>query len=244
MTSADIIRTTGTELFVHRDPSAVDRHYTEDFVQHSPLAPDGREGLRQFVQSMPDDFRVDMVRMLDDHGTVAVHSVYEGLGPEPLVGFDVFRVEDGRIAEHWDVLEPLRTGPDGARPQLDGPVAVTDHERTQDNKRIAAEWVEAALVGGDRHAVQDHMSPRGCTEHTGGTPDGPQPAYQRLRRVVGEGNFVLTVAEAVPGGSRDGGSTGTVACYDLWRLDDGRIVEHWGVAQPVPERMAHANGMF
>jgi predicted SnoaL-like aldol condensation-catalyzing enzyme len=153
-------------------------------------------------------------------------------------------VEDGRIAEHWDVLEPLRTGPDGARPQLDGPVAVTDHERTQDNKRIAAEWVEAALVGGDRHAVQDHMSPRGCTEHTGGTPDGPQPAYQRLRRVVGEGNFVLTVAEAVPGGNSDGGSTGTVACYDLWRLDDGRIVEHWGVSQPVPERMAHANGMF
>jgi predicted SnoaL-like aldol condensation-catalyzing enzyme len=241
MTSADTIRTAGTDLFVRRDPSAVDRHYTEDFVQHSPLAPDGREGLRQFVRSIPDDFRVDLVRVLDDHGTVVAHSAYEGLGPEPLVGFDVFRVEDGRIAEHWDVFEPLRTSSDGARPQLDGPVAVKDHERTQDNKRIAAEWVEAALVAGDRRAVQDHMSSRGCTEHTARTPDGPQPAYQRLRRVVGEGNFVLTVAEAVTGGD---GATGTVACYDLWRLDDGRIVEHWGVAQPVPERMAHANGVF
>ncbi|MEX5235175.1 nuclear transport factor 2 family protein [Kocuria arenosa] len=244
MTSADTIRTAGTDLFVRRDPSAVDRHYTEDFIQHSPLAPDGREGLRQFVRSVPDDFRVDLVRVLDDHGTVVAHSAYAGLGPEPLVGFDVFRVDDGRIAEHWDAFEPLRTDSDGARPQLDGPVEVTDHERTQDNKRIAAEWVESALVAGDRHAVQGHMSPRGCTEHTARTPDGPQPAYRRLRRVVGEGNFVLTVAEAVTSGDPGDGAAGTVACYDLWRLDDGRIVEHWGVAQPVPERMAHANGMF
>ncbi|MFF0989590.1 nuclear transport factor 2 family protein [Kocuria nitroreducens] len=244
MTSADTVRAVATDVFVRRDPSTVDRHYTEDFIQHSPLAQDGRDGIRQFVRSIPDDFRVDLVRMLDDHGTMGAHSAYEGLGPEPLVGFDVFRVEDGRIAEHWDVFEPLRTRSDGARPQLDGPVAVTDRDRTQDNKRIAAEWVESALVAGDHRAVQDHMSSRGCTEHAARTPDGPQPAYRRLRRVVGEGNFVLTVAEAVTGGDRGDGAAGTVACYDLWRLGDGRIVEHWGVAQPVPERTAHANGMF
>ncbi|GAA1756785.1 nuclear transport factor 2 family protein [Kocuria aegyptia] len=244
MTSADTVRAAGTDLFVHRDPSAVDRHYTEDFIQHSPLAPDGREGLKQFLRGIPDDFRVDLVRVLDDHGTVVAHSAYQGLGPQPLVGFDVFRVADGRIAEHWDAFEPLRTEAGGARPQLDGPVAVTDHERTQDNKRITAEWVEAALIGGDRRAVQDHMSAQGCTEHTARTAEDPQPAYQRLHRVLGEGNFVLTVAEAVADGDHGGGTARTVACYDLWRLEDGRIVEHWGVAQPVPERTANANGVF
>lgn len=240
MTSADTIRTAGADLFERRDPSAVDRYYTEDFRQHSPFAPDGRAGLRGFLEHLPEGFRVDLVRVLDDHGMVAVHAVYEGLGPDPLAAFDVFRVEDGRIAEHWDAMEPLRSGPDGARPQVDGPTAVTDHERTHDNKRIAAEWIESALIGGDTHAVQDHVSVEGYVDHALGAADTPRPAYRRLRRVVGEGNFVLTVAEAAA--AEDPGRT--VACYDLWRLDTGRIVEHWAVVQPVPERMAHANGMF
>ncbi|MFI7483487.1 nuclear transport factor 2 family protein [Kocuria sp. M1R5S2] len=237
MTSAETVIAAGTELFRDRDPSAVDRWWAEDFRQHSPLAPDGREGLRDLVQHLPEDFRVEIVRVLDDRDLVAVHAVYEGLGPGPVVGFDVFRVAGGRIAEHWDVMAPLRHGPRGTRPQVDGPVEVTDRERTRDNKTLAAEWVETALIGHEPGMVQDHVAFDGVEDHAAG---GDRCLYRRLHRVVGEGNFVLTVCEGVAASDRGR----TVACYDLWRLEDGRIAEHWAVVQPEPEEMAHGNGML
>jgi predicted SnoaL-like aldol condensation-catalyzing enzyme len=237
MTSADTVIAAGTQLFRDRDASAVDRWWAEDYRQHSPLAPDGREGLRNFAQHVPEGFRVEFVRVLDDRDLVAVHAVYEGLGPEPLVGFDVFRLAGGRIAEHWDAMEPLRPGPRGTRPQVDGPVEITDRERTRDNKTLAAEWVETALIGHEPGMVQDHVAFDGVEDHAAGTA---RPLYRRLHRVVGEGNFVLTVCEGAAASDRGR----AVACYDLWRLEDGRIAEHWAVAQPVPERMAHDNGMF
>lgn len=241
MSSADTVLAAGTELFVHRDPSAVDRYWARDYRQHSPLAPDGPAGLRGFAEHLPEDFAFEPLRVLDDGHLVAVHGVYRGLGPVPLVAFDVFRVADGRIAEHWDAMEPLLPGPDGTRPGVDGPTAVTERERTRTNKGVAAEWVETALIGGDPGAAADHVRTGGYVDHAPATEATP-PAYRRLHRVVGEGNFALTVSEAA--GEAAGELAGAVARYDLWRLENGRIAEHWGVAQPVPERMAHANGMF
>ncbi|MEL6226695.1 MAG: hypothetical protein AAFR01_06695, partial [Pseudomonadota bacterium] len=58
-----------------------------------------------------------------------------------------------------------------------------------------------------------------------------------LHRVVGEGNFVLTQAEGTWSGK-------SVAIYDLFRVADSKIVEHWDVIQEIPSEMAHTNGMF
>jgi len=63
---------------------------------------------------------------------------------------------------------------------------------------------------------------------------GNTMAYLRLHQVVGEGNFVLTMAEATQGGAPR-------AFYDLFRLDDGMIVEHWGIIAPMPGEDAPHN---
>jgi predicted SnoaL-like aldol condensation-catalyzing enzyme len=62
-------------------------------------------------------------------------------------------------------------------------------------------------------------------------------AYTQVHNVVAEGNFVFVQSEGQFGGA-------TMAFYDLFRVESGKIVEHWDVVQPVPEAMAHANGMF
>ena len=60
---------------------------------------------------------------------------------------------------------------------------------------------------------------------------------EKIHRVLGEGNFVLVVSEGKFAGKPN-------AFFDLFRIDQGLVVEHWDVLQEVPEKMAHNNGMF
>jgi predicted SnoaL-like aldol condensation-catalyzing enzyme len=97
------------ELFGDRDPSAVDRWVSPGYRRHSSLAADGPEALRNLVASLPADFRYEGARVIADGEHVALHGTYHGFGPVPLVAFDLFRVEDGKLAEHWDVIAPIPT---------------------------------------------------------------------------------------------------------------------------------------
>ncbi|MFI7494351.1 nuclear transport factor 2 family protein [Kocuria sp. M4R2S49] len=244
MSSKQIVLTAGRELFGDRDASSVDRHWAPDYRQHSALAPDGTEGLRAMFQQLPDDFRFEPLRVLEDGDMVAVHCVYHGFGPEPTVAVDVFRVEDGKIAEHWDALAPLPGGSAGRR-RTDGPRETTGHERTAANKALLTEWVHERLIGADRDALEELARDPRYVEH-GADPD-ERITRGTLRRVLGEGDFVLTVTEALLGRGNGGAEHGDpvpAGCYDLWRVADGRILEHWEVCQPVPERMPHGNGFF
>jgi predicted SnoaL-like aldol condensation-catalyzing enzyme len=93
-----------TELFEDRDVSALNRYYTDSLIQHNPRVPDGTDELRARVTANPNlQHQTGMVAA--DGDIVMVHGRYEGLGPKPMVGVDIYRVEDGRIAEHWDVLQ-------------------------------------------------------------------------------------------------------------------------------------------
>lgn len=244
MSSKQIVLTAGTDLFGHRDPSALDRYWAPDFRQHSGLGPDGREGLRAVLQQLPEDFRIDNLRVLEDGDMVAVHCVYHGLGPVPLVAVDVFRVAGDRLAEHWDALEPLPGGAVGTH-RIDGPRQVTDHEHTAVNKALITEWVHERLLGADREALEELARDPRYVEHGAG-PDA-RLARRALHRVLGEGDFVLTVTEGElepDDEGREHGDRRPAGCYDLWRVVDGRILEHWEVVQPVPERMPHGNGFF
>jgi predicted SnoaL-like aldol condensation-catalyzing enzyme len=93
-----------TELFEDRDVSALNRYYTDSLIQHNPRVPDGTDELRARVTANPNlQHQTGMVAA--DGDIVMVHGRYEGLVPKPMVGVDIYRVEDGRIAEHWDVLQ-------------------------------------------------------------------------------------------------------------------------------------------
>ena len=93
-----------TELFEDRDGSSIDRYYTDSLIQHDPLFIDGTDELRERVTATTD-VRHETSMVATDGDIVMVYGRYEGLGPKPMVGVDIYRVEDGRIAEHWDVLQ-------------------------------------------------------------------------------------------------------------------------------------------
>ncbi|KUG61951.1 hypothetical protein AVL61_11600 [Kocuria rosea subsp. polaris] len=244
MNSKQIVLTAGRELFGERDASAIDRHWAPDYRQHSALGADGPDGLRAALWQLPEDFRIDVLRVLEDGDMVAVHCVYHGFGPDPTAAVDVFRVAEGKIAEHWDAMAPLPGGSAGTH-RIDGPRQITGRERTGTNKAAVTEWVQERLIGADRDALEELARDPRYVEHGPGPDD--RLARRTLHRVLGEGDLVLTVTEALLGPGEGGAEPGDrvpAACYDLWRVSDGRILEHWEVCQPVPERMPHGNGFF
>lgn len=95
-----LVGTAHHELFSLHDTSALERYFSADFIEHSPLVADGLSGLRQLVQDCPN-LKHEAVRILADGDLVAIHGRFEGLDEQPLVGFDIYRVKDGKIVEHW-----------------------------------------------------------------------------------------------------------------------------------------------
>ncbi|QJS99814.1 SnoaL-like domain-containing protein [Streptomyces asoensis] len=240
-----------TELFGDKDPSAVDRWVAADYTQHSSLAADGPEALRGLVAGLGPDFRYEGARVIADGDLVALHGTYHGFGPDPLVGFDVFRVADGRLAEHWDALTPYVKDTVSGRSQTDGPTEATDADRTDANRALVIEFAEKVLVGADYSVLTDYISTETYHQHNTEAADGldgfgaaaarwaeqgKNLVYTKVHRVIAEGDLVLTQSE---------GEFGVpVAYYDLFRVADGKIVEHWDVIAPVPAELPHANGLF
>lgn len=91
---------------------AFEKHAAPGYIQHSPGFADGRDGtvtgIEQLFGSMPDGPLIDIKRVIVDGDLVAVH-LHGRSGPNDpgIAGVDIFRLEDGKIVEHWDVVQPI-----------------------------------------------------------------------------------------------------------------------------------------
>ena len=106
-TNAELVRTALTKLFIEGDADAIDQYWTPGYIQHNPLMSDGTDGLRAGIAAAPDGkVGYEMGVMVAEGDYVMVHGRYTGWAPTPLVVIDIFRIEHGKIAEHWDVTQP------------------------------------------------------------------------------------------------------------------------------------------
>ena len=94
-----------TSLFQRHDTSAVDRLYVQDYIQHNPDIPQGRDALRRIVETLSPSVNYEPGLIVAEGNLVAIHGRIRGWAEGPQVVVDIFRVEDGKLAEHWDVLQ-------------------------------------------------------------------------------------------------------------------------------------------
>lgn len=94
-----------TSLFQRHDASAVERLYARDYVQHNPNILQGRDALRAIVAGLPEHVFYEPGLIVAGDDLVAIHGRIRGWADEPQIAIDIFRVEDGKLAEHWDVLQ-------------------------------------------------------------------------------------------------------------------------------------------
>jgi len=229
-----------------------------DYIQHNPFIP---TGLEPFIGLLPvlkeAGTTAENIRMFEDGNYVFMHNIWRNAAPfgaDEMVSFDIIRVdENGKVAEHWDALQPLVAETASGRTQTDGPTGVTDLDKTEANKALAVALIEDVLMGKNPAKITEYISSESYAQHNPYIKDGLSGIveavealtaqnnmfqYTEIHAVLGEGNFVLTVSEGQWNGT-------TNAFYDLFRMEDGMIVEHWDVIQPVPtEGLANTNGMF
>jgi predicted SnoaL-like aldol condensation-catalyzing enzyme len=92
-------------VFIQRDPAVIDRLFSADYRQHNPQIPNGPAAIKALLGNLPPDFKYEPGLVIADGDYVSIHGRYTGWSPKPMIAVDVFRVANGKIAEHWDVLQ-------------------------------------------------------------------------------------------------------------------------------------------
>jgi predicted SnoaL-like aldol condensation-catalyzing enzyme len=244
------------EIFRDRDPTAVDRFFSESLVQHDPNLADGASGLKAFAAEVARSPKSDIViyRTLVDGDTVVLHSRYEGWpGVDgPVVAFDLFRFAAGKIVEHWGGQEREAPPNPSGHTQVDGPAAVVDRDRTEENRAVVRTFKQVVTVELRFDRIAEFIEGDNYTQHASKVGDGTARMKSRVfevskpggspvlvpRRYLADGNFVLSLVEAR--------TEPPTANYDLFRVQNGKIAEHWDVLSRLPPRAQwkNANGPF
>lgn len=223
----------------------------DKYIQHNLAIADGVSGVQAVLQSIKGTPKVNTIRVFQDGDYVFAHTEYDFFGPK--IGFDIFRYEDGKIVEHWDNLQETAGPSPNGHTMIDGPTTPSDVDKTEANKALMAGYMDD-LLQSRRDKFPSYFNGINYIQHNPWVADnltgliaglqqlaqaGKAVKYERVHKILGEGNFVLVIAE---------GSFGDLptAYYDLYRIENGKIAEHWDTLETIPPQTEwkNNNGKF
>ncbi len=246
-------------IFNERDPAASVAALGDVYYEHNPALEDGLEGVVALVESLEgaDGDLVETHRVLEDGEFVALHSTYAldaALEPTPgaeAVAADIYRFdENGQIVEHWSVFQNADASAvnESGRTMVDGGGDPTANADTGANIAVVRRLYDEVYATGNAAPLEElFVEPH--AEHNPDSGDGLDryrslvaagPVDVEVKRIVAQGDLVLVHSRARPEGLGDS------AVVDIYRLENGKIAEHWDVFQPtVPqEDSTSGNDMF
>ena len=238
------------------DTVAIGYVNAENYKQHNLGVEDGLDGFGRALAGLadyPEAPKVNTVRAFEDGDYVILQTEYNFFGPK--AGFDIFRFENGKIVEHWDNLMTYNgeMNPSG-RTEFDGATEFTDLDKTDENKTLVRNFVADVLKGEHPERLPEYFDGNNYIQHNPAIADnleglgaalaamaeqGIKMEYFTIHRVFGCGNFVLAVSEGAFAGK-------PTSYYDLFRVENDKIAEHWDVMETiVPEsEWKHQNGKY
>ncbi|MFK7841498.1 MAG: nuclear transport factor 2 family protein [Sphingorhabdus sp.] len=223
------------------------------YIQHNPHTHEGSEGLAALFKglSLTNPY-VNIVRAFEDGDYVFAHTEYDFSSRN--IGFEVFRFEGEQAVEHWDNLQSRKEPNPSNRTMVDGPTEAQDLCLTETNRDFIRAFVSDIYVDRKLDQLGFYLENGTLIQHNPFLLDGEAALhdelsvkfdeglavrYDRIHRVLAEGNFALCVSE----GTLNGVHT---AFYDLFRVAGNKIVEHWDTIETVAPRdeWKNTNGKF
>ena len=244
--------------FATGDAAAARDLLAEGYIQHNLAYATGRDAFIdsvEYLASAPVKTTVKNIRTFQDGDKVFLQTIYNFAGAGEQVAFDIFRFDaEGKIAEHWDNLAALAAPNPSGHTQTDGAMTITDLDKTEANRELVKAFLYDVMQGNNSAKTPDYFKGDLYIQHNTGIADGLsglgtalaalaeqgiQMIYTTVHQVLAQGNFVLAVSEGTFGGA-------PTAYYDLWRVEDGKIAEHWDVMETIADKStwANENGKF
>jgi len=222
------------------------------YIQHNLAVKDGLSGFGEIMSLLPKGSKAKVIRVFKDGEFVFTHTKYNFFGPK--AGFDIFRFEEGKIVEHWDNLQSIEEKTASGRTQFDGSVEIKDLDKTKENKSLIRNFINDVLFGKSPEKITQYISTEKYHQHNPHVKDGLDGlgnalkslaeagmpmVYEKNHKILGEGNFVLATSEGKFMNKH-------VAFYDLFRIENGKIVEHWDTIEEIPsqDKWQNNNGKF
>lgn len=234
------------------DPKQVEPMVCENYIQHNPFVPTGRAA---FVNMLPrlaeHNSIIENIRMLQDGEFIVMHHRWKNAQPfgfNQTAAFHIIRLNDlGVVAEHWNVMAEDQKLNKSGRTMLDGETLLRDFGKTESNKETVKKLFsqlsretcfEFLSSYFDRELIQHHQDIADGLAELQNILKSQRLRYSGQHVVLGEANFVLSVSEGFLDDTHS-------AFYDLFRLAEGKIQEHWSITQEIPsENLANSNTMF
>lgn len=228
---------------------AVYKYTGHRYTQHSTGVGDGAEGFltffEPFVERNPKR-EIDIVRIFED-GPWVFCNAYQSLndGAAEWVTMDMFYTDqEGLILEHWDTIAPFVADTASGENMVHGTSVVDTSADSVANKALVLEHTKQVLQERDHDKV-DQFVAYDLVQHApkvGAGRDGLEAwlssdsagAYEMLFQLIGQGDFVVTYGKRHAGGK-------DIAVFDLYRVADGKIVEHWMNEEEISPRDAWGN---
>lgn len=244
--------------FATGDTRKAESLLAEGYIQHNLAYGTGRDafvGSVSYLASAPVKTTVENIRAYEDGDKVFLQTVYNFAGAGKQVAFDIFRFDsEGKIAEHWDNLAALAEPNPSGHTQIDNVSPVRDLDRTEENRQLVKDFLYDVMQGNNPEKTPDYFEGDVYIQHNTGIADGLsglgtalaalaeqgiQMIYDKVHQVLAQGNYVLAVSEGTFGGA-------PTSYYDLWRVENGKIAEHWDVMETIADRSTwqNNNGKF
>lgn len=245
------------ETFVSGDTAKAKELLADGYIQHNLAYGTGADsfvGAVEYLASAPVKTSLKNIRAFEDGDKVFLQNVYNFAGSGEVVAFDIFRFDsEGKIDEHWDNIQPKADLNPSGHTQIDGNLEKKDVDR-EETRKLVAEFVGDVLRGenpdkltsyfdGDKYiqhnvSIADGLSGLGAALEAL-AKEGIEMIYNKTHFVLADGDYALAVSEGTFGGA-------PTSYYDLFRVENSKIAEHWDVMETIGEESTwqNQNGKF
>jgi predicted SnoaL-like aldol condensation-catalyzing enzyme len=245
--NASAVQGFATALYLHHNvKQAFNTYASLQMIQHNPAAKDGRAAAialcTPLFETPGASFGVEQVIMDGDMAFIHFRGLL-GAGNRGAAVAELYRLQDGKLVEHWDAFQPIPPTAKNAHPMF-GTIAAgipaTAYGASAEERHMVERFAALFYTQRNVPAAFERFVAPGYVQHNPGVADGRDAAIAALTPLFSRRDAHFEIRHILVGGAYAVihlhawmGTDPGAAVFDIYRLEHGKIVEHWDVLQPL-----------